>query len=308
MAEDFAPRGSGPDGPFLSPEEERGPVWEPPRRALLPDGRLHLQDGPIDLVLGLEGTRQAVQQAREAAWRALHGVQAALALELPVLRAPLLGQPPALHHPVARRMAEAAWPHRAQAVTPMMAMSGACAEHVMRAVATIPDLALAHVRQGGDVALYLAGTGSLRVALGATVPGPLAVIRDCDPVRGLATVGWPGGRAAGGIADAVTVLAECAPEAAAAARILVQAADEEHAAAGGDPETVLAAGRACAERLLAKGLILGACLGFQGRVELVGLDRFLLAPDRAAPLRSAGRRWAERKPAHRLCGPPRHEG
>ena len=48
--------------------------WPAPRRALLPDGRLHLQDGPIDLVIGIEGVRTAMIQAREAAWLSLHGV------------------------------------------------------------------------------------------------------------------------------------------------------------------------------------------------------------------------------------------
>ena len=38
-------------------------AWPPPVRAMLPDGRLHLQDGPIDLVIGIEGVRPAVMLA-----------------------------------------------------------------------------------------------------------------------------------------------------------------------------------------------------------------------------------------------------
>lgn len=59
--------------------------WPAPRRAMLPDGRLHLQDGPIDLVIGIEGLRPAVLQAREAATEALTGLLPALAMELPLL-------------------------------------------------------------------------------------------------------------------------------------------------------------------------------------------------------------------------------
>nr|WP_314075671.1 UPF0280 family protein [uncultured Roseococcus sp.] len=288
--------------------------WEPPRRSLLPDGRLHLQDGPIDLVIGLEGTRRAIMEAREAAWRALHGVLPALSLEMTALRAPLLGRQPDLRHPVARRMAEAAWPHRAQFVTPMVAMSGACAEHVMQALATIEDLTLAHVSQGGDVALHLPASGTLRVGLeagqGAAGAGRMAVIRGRDGVRGLATAGWRSGGFSLGIADAVTVLAERAPEAAAAASMIANAVDAEHGAVIRRPaesldpatdlgelpvtvavgelppevvEAALASGLACAERLLARGLILGACLGLQGRVELAGLDGFLAGQDQVVP-------------------------
>ncbi|TCI00882.1 UPF0280 family protein [Roseococcus sp. SYP-B2431] len=285
-----------------------GQHGELPRRVLLPDGRLHLQDGPIDLVIGLEGARAAVIDAREAAWRALHGVLADLALELPLLRAPLLGRLPELRHPVGRRMAEAAWPHRAQFVTPMVAVAGAVAEHVLLAIAAVPGLSLAHVNNGGDIALHLAPASSLRVGLmegpEAAAPSGLAVIRATDAVRGIATSGWRGRSFSLGIADAVTVLAERAPEADAAASIIANAVDTEHdsilrrsaesldpdsdlgdipvtVAVGALPPALVAEaldrGAACAEALLGRGLILGACLRLQGRVRVVGAAGVLLA-------------------------------
>ncbi|WP_421992249.1 UPF0280 family protein [Roseococcus sp.] len=274
----------------------------PPHRALLPDGRLHLQDGPIDLVIGLEGDRAAVLAAREAAWRSLHGVLAGLIEELPLLRAPLLGRLPELRHPVARRMAEAAWPYRAQFVTPMVAVAGAVAEHVVAAIAAIPGISVAHVNNGGDIALHLSPASCLRVGLmeGPEAAGPdgLAVIRGDGAVRGIATSGWRGRSFSLGIADAVTVVALGAAQADAAASIIANAVDVEHAAVirrpaesldpdsdlGGLPVTVdvgalppeLAAmaldrGTACAEALLGRGLILGACLRLQGQVRLSGL-------------------------------------
>lgn len=290
--------------------------WEPPRRALLPDGRLHLQDGPIDLVIGLEGARAAILEARESAWRALHGVLAALSVELPLLRAPLLGRLPELRHPVACRMAEAAWPHRVQAgaqfVTPMVAVAGAVAEHVLLAIATVPGLALAHVNNGGDIALHLSPASTLRVGLmegpEAAAPSGLAVIRAADPIRGIATSGWRGRSFSLGIADAVTVLAERAPEADAAASIIANAVDAEHEsvlrrpAESLDPDSdlrdlpvtvavgelppelaaeALERGVACAEGLLGRGLILGACLRLQGQVRVVGAAGVLAGADGA---------------------------
>jgi ApbE superfamily uncharacterized protein (UPF0280 family) len=287
--------------------------WEPPRRAVLPDGRLHLQDGPIDLVIGIEGARAAILEAREGAWRALHGVLAALSVELPLLRAPLLGRLPDLRHPIGRRMAEAAWPHRAQFVTPMVAVAGAVAEHVLLAIAAVPGLSLAHVNNGGDIALHLSPASTLRVGLmegpEAAAPNGLAVIRAADPVRGIATSGWRGRSFSLGIADAVTVLAERAPEADAAASVIANAVDAEHASVirrpaesldpdsdlGDLPVTVavgelppdlvaeaLARGVSRAEALLGRGLILGACLRLQGQVRVVGAAGILAGTEDAS--------------------------
>lgn len=275
--------------------------WPAPRRALLPDGRLHLQDGPIDLVIGIEGVRTAMMQAREAAWLSLHGVLEALSRELPELRTPLLGRMPSFRHPVAQRMAEAAWPHRAQFITPMAAVAGAVAEHVLLAIAAVPGISLAHVNNGGDIALHLTPGSTLRVGLmeGPEVAAPtgLAVIRGEDAVRGIATSGWRGRSFSRGIADAVTVMALRAPEADAAASIIANAVDADHPAVRREPacdldpdsdlrelpvtvavgelpadviETALDRGERCAEGLLARGLIFGACLRLQGRVRLVG--------------------------------------
>lgn len=270
-------------------------------RALLPDGRLHLSDGPIDLVIGLDGPRPAVSAARDAAARALDGLLPALAAELPLLRAPLAGRMPALRHPVARRMAEACWPHRAGFITPMAAVAGAVAEHVLAAVAAVPGLRVAHVNNGGDIALLLAPGERLRVGLVADPAHPradaLAVVAAADPVRGVATSGWHGRSFSLGIADAVTVLAPGAADADAAATVVANAVDVEHPGItrrpalsldpdsdlGERPVTVavpplppavaaaaLARGAAKAEALMARGLISGACLRLQGQAVMLG--------------------------------------
>jgi hypothetical protein len=275
--------------------------WLPPRHALLPDGRLHLSDGPIDLILGIEGTRPAILEAREVAKRALSGLLPALAAELAVLRAPLLGRMPVLQHPAAQRMAEATWPHRRHFITPMAAVAGAVAEHVLRGIAAVRGLDLAYVNNGGDIALHLSPASTLRVGLmenpEALTPDGVAVIRGVDEVRGIATSGWRGRSFSRGIADAVTVLAVRAPEADAAATIIANAVDADHAAVQRRPadeidpdsdlrdlpvtigvlplpeavaEFALDSGERCAEDMLARGLILGACLRLQGRVRMVG--------------------------------------
>ncbi len=57
--------------------------------ALLPGNRLHLSEGPIDLVIWADGEPQAVQAAYAVADHRFTGLLAELVAELPLLRAPL---------------------------------------------------------------------------------------------------------------------------------------------------------------------------------------------------------------------------
>lgn len=278
-----------------------------PLTALLPDGRLHLQEGPIDLVIGLEGPRAAIAQAAEAAIGAFHGLLGELVTELALLRCPIGADPPPLAGPVARRMAEAVWPYRTQYITPMAAVAGAVADQVLAAIARVPGVTAAHVNNGGDIALHLAPGGSLRVGLVQSLeraaPEGLVRIAAEDPIRGVATSGWPGRSFSLGIADAVTVLAVDAARADAAATVIANASNAEHPAIERAPasaldpdsdlgdlpvtvsvgplpamviEAALDAGEARAEALLQRGLIAGALLAVQGVLRVVGERSLLL--------------------------------
>lgn len=282
--------------------------------ALLPDGRLHLQEGPIDLVIGLEGTRAGIAEAATRATRAFEGLLAGLVTELPVLRQPLGLDRPALRGPVARRMAEAVWPFRAQYITPMAAVAGSVAEEVLAALAGTRGLTAAHVNNGGDIAVFLAPGQVLRVGvvqhLARALPEALIRLRAGDGVQGIATSGWPGRSFSRGIADAVTVLAASASQADAAATVIANAVDAPHrsirrmpahlldpdsdlgeipvtVAVGPLPEAVAAAaldaGEARAEALLSSGLILGAALVLGGAVRVVGAEGLLPIPRDTAP-------------------------
>jgi ApbE superfamily uncharacterized protein (UPF0280 family) len=82
--------------------------------AMLPDGRrLHLQDGPIDLVIEAFGPADAVQAAYAAAMRRFDGLLDELCSELPLLRAPVRGEGTTLAGPVALRMHAAVVEHAA---------------------------------------------------------------------------------------------------------------------------------------------------------------------------------------------------
>lgn len=185
----------------------------------LPDGRLHLHHGPIDLVIGADGTPGAIAAALDAATLRFAPLLDELVAELPALRA---ADPVPLTGLCARRMAAAVAAHRPAFITPMAAVAGAVAETVL-AVMPRPGLTRAYVNNGGDIALHL--TPGTATTLAIAGHGVHITLRHEDPVRGVATSGWRGRSWSFGIADAVTVLARTAAEADAAATMIANRVD-----------------------------------------------------------------------------------
>ncbi len=191
-----------------------------PQAHILPDGRLHLHHGPIDLLIGVTGAgRKAAQQRAVACFDRL---LQALADELPELRRPL-DQDPQLVGPVAQKMLAAVRPYAGQFVTPMAAVAGAVADHVLAALSG-PDLHKAYVNNGGDIAIYLGRGQSYTGAIAHKHAARLHVTAD-QPWRGIATSGWRGRSQSLGIADAVTVIAKTAAMADVAATMIANAVD-----------------------------------------------------------------------------------
>ena len=266
------------------------------RAARLTDGRLHLQHGPIDLLIGIEAEAAEVAAAEAQAVAGFAGVLETLVSELPLLRTPLGVNPPALRGPVAQRMLAACWPHRATYITPMAAVAGAVADAVMQALGAGRRLRRAWVNNGGDIALLLAPGEHFRVGLAGIEDGALhgsLRVEAADPWRGVATSGWRGRSQSLGIADAVTVVAADAAAADAAATLVANAVNAEHPAVrraparslrddsdlGDLPVTVavgplppatvaeaLARGLAEARCMRAAGLLGAACLRLAGQV------------------------------------------
>jgi uncharacterized protein len=226
--------------------------------ALLPDGRLHLQHGPIDCLCRAWGKPEEVRAAYGQAARFFTTVLDDLCTELPLLRTPLPTQPPV--GAIARAMHAACLPFADRFITPMAAVAGAVADSVLAAMVARRDLTRAFVNNGGDIAFHLAPGTSLRCGLVAdiatafisahthdllTSPSPplsppwlteaptldgTFVLTADHPARGLATSGRAckghGGRSFSfGIADTVSVLARTAAQADAAATIIANAVD-----------------------------------------------------------------------------------
>jgi ApbE superfamily uncharacterized protein (UPF0280 family) len=221
--------------------------------------------------------------------------------ELALLRRPVAAADPLPEGPVARRMSAACRPHLPLFLTPMAAVAGAVADEVLAVMRrAAPDLSRAHVNNGGDIALHLAPGRSFEVGVVADLalgrPSGAIRVTAAMPVRGIATSGWPGRSFSLGIADAVTVLAPTAAAADAAATVIANAVDCDHPgitrvpASALDPDSdlgdrlvvrgvppladtalakALAAGADVAEKLVGRGLALGAVLFAQGRFRVV---------------------------------------
>lgn len=198
--------------------------------ARLSDGRLHLQHGPIDLVIEAFGRAGEVERAYTQAVDRFGDILPTLVDELTVLRRPVGDARPLLRGPVARRMGEAVWPHRGVYITPMAAVAGAVADEMLQALVRDRVLEKAYVNDGGDIAIHLSPGQALRAGIFANALDGVARLTHDRPVRGIATSGWGGRSFSLGIADSATVLAATAAAADAAATLIANAVNFDHAA------------------------------------------------------------------------------
>lgn len=290
-----------------------------PQAAMLPDGRrLHLNHGPIDLVIEAFGESAAVDAAYEQATARFRTILAELVEELPALRSAAATRPRALLGSTAQRMEAAVAPLAGNSfITPMAAVAGSVADEILAAMLAGRRLEKAYVNNGGDSALFLAPGQSMRLAIVGVGMGfaDRILIRADDAVRGVATSGWRGRSFSLGVADAVTVLARTGAEADAAATVIANAVDlpghpsirreparalapdsdlgERLVTTGvgplseADVVTALGAGLAVAQTLRRRGLIKAAALFLNDAVRVCGA---LWTPDRGrAPVRPAPR-------------------
>jgi uncharacterized protein len=270
----------------------------------LPDGRrLHLHDGPIDLIIEAFGAATEIKLAYRAAADRFVTVLDELCGELQFLRqAARVDGPPAVGV-IAKRMTAAVVPYSERNfITPMAAVAGAVAEEILQSMTSAASLSRAYVNNGGDIALHLATGQSFVVGMVERPDRPSLFgkveLHSAQPVRGIATSSWRGRSFSLGIADAVTVLADRAAMADAAATIIANAVDlpghpgitrvpardlapdndlgdrlvtqEVGELSAEEISFALDSGVAVAESILSAGLIRAAALHLQGETRIVG--------------------------------------
>jgi len=202
------------------------------------NGRLHLQHGPIDLIIGVDG---ATTPEREAHYRH-HGFTLAsrrfetileeLVAELPLLKSRASPDSPEPRGSTARRMMDAVRPFAdTHFITPMAAVAGAVADEVLDAMLAGfgPESRPRRifVNNGGDIALHLDPGAAFRIGMSREDSMELGafVIDAGQLTRGIATSGRGGRSLSMGIADSVTILGASAADADAAASLVANAVD-----------------------------------------------------------------------------------
>ena len=221
-------------------------------RWLQADRRLHLQHGPIDLIIEVAGndsddSMSAVRTVFQFAIDRFETVLTELVEELPTLRTLTCTSHCNVNGIIAKRMWQSAVScehaitvHTSDTgaqsqiafskgrTTPMIAVAGSVADDVLAAM--LSDTSIANqlhsvsVNNGGDVALYLSNSARYRVGVVANpeqvrINGAVELTQS-DGVGGIATSGWRGRSYSLGIADSVTVLAASASIADAAATLI----------------------------------------------------------------------------------------
>lgn len=271
-----------------------------PTAALLPDGRLHLQHGPIDVIVSADGSEEAVEAAFTAAAGRFATVLTEIVEELSALRRPADPETE-LQGLVASRMAEAVRRYSDLTfITPMAAVAGAVADEILDTMTASAPLTRAFVNNGGDIAVHLSGGQTAHAKIAAHDNTHLGTVRlkAGDGIGGIATSGRSGRSFSLGIADSVTVLAASAAEADASATLLANAVDlpghpliERAPAETLDPDSdlgsrlvtvscgnltdadkTLAIGRGArlARKMLADGTIRGVAFYLQGQARSLG--------------------------------------
>jgi len=272
---------------------------------LLRDGRrLHLHDGPIDLIVEAFGAVGEIDAAYRAAAQRFVTVLDELCSELPLLREPARSGGPRVSGVIARRMVAAVAPYGDWTfITPMAAVAGAVAEEILGTMTSAASLSRAYVNDGGDIALHLGPGERFVVGMVERPDRPslfgAATLDSTQPVRGIATSGWRGRSFSLGIADAVTVLADRAAQADAAATVIANAVDlpghagiirvrardlapdsdlgdrlvtqEVGELSDEDVCAALHAGLMVARMLASEGLIHSAALRLRGETRIVGI-------------------------------------
>ena len=269
--------------------------------AFLSDGRLHLQHGPIDLIIEANGDAKDISIAYDAMAKRFETVLDELVPELATLRKEVSSADNAKSS-IARRMIVAALKFNDEFVTPMAAVAGSVADEIVEIGWNVISLSKLYINNGGDIAFRISPGHELTVGVAKSVTSSALLGRlhfsANSNVRGVATSGFGGRSRTFGIADAVTVVSSCAADADVAATLIAN-----HVSLGSHPQvsavaanlidessdlggrlvttavgvltnyeikSALDKGEHRANELFAKQLISGAFLALRGSVRSVG--------------------------------------
>ena len=185
------------------------------------DNRLFLQHGPINIVIEAIGVDKKL--AYFDAKKYFETLLDELVLDLKILKKEVVLNRK-FSNKISQGMQDATEKFTPSFITPMAAVAGSIADNILKILVDSKNLEKAYVNNGGDVAFHLSQNQVMKTSL-AAIPNMFAEIEFKDQSRGIATSGWKGKSFSRGIADSVTVLADNAAMADAAATMICNAVD-----------------------------------------------------------------------------------
>ena len=185
------------------------------------DNRLFLQHGPTNIVIEALGIDKSLAYLNAKNY--FETLLEELVLDLTLLKKEVVLNRK-FNNKISQSMQDATERFIPSFITPMAAVAGSIADNILKVLINDTHLEKAYVNNGGDISFYLNENQTMKGSL-AAIPNMITEIKHKNSSRGIATSGWRGKSFSRGIADSVTVLANNAAIADAAATMIGNAVD-----------------------------------------------------------------------------------
>ena len=185
------------------------------------DNRLFLQHGPTNIVIEALGIDKNLAYLNAKNY--FETLLEELVLDLTLLKKEVVLNTK-FNNKISQSMQDATERFIPSFITPMAAVAGSIADNILKVLINDTHLEKAYVNNGGDISFYLNENQTMKGSL-AAIPNMITEIKHKNSSRGIATSGWRGKSFSRGIADSVTVLANNAAIADAAATMIGNAVD-----------------------------------------------------------------------------------
>ena len=185
------------------------------------DNRLFLQHGPTNIVIEALGIDKSLAYLNAKNY--FETLLEELVLDLTLLKKEVVLNRK-FNNKISQSMQDATERFIPSFITPMAAVAGSIADNILKVLIDDTHLEKAYVNNGGDISFYLNENQTMKGSL-AAIPNMITEIKHKNSSRGIATSGWRGKSFSRGIADSVTVLANNAAIADAAATMIGNAVD-----------------------------------------------------------------------------------
>ena len=190
-------------------------------RSLIEDGKLYIENGPTNIIA------EAFSLDKKEIYNLICEYSSKylkdLSLEIDNLKRPT-SENKKFKSEIANRMFNSTKLFLPDFITPMASVAGAISESILLKVLEKYSVNKIYINNGGDISLYVSESEKFNFSIGGET-SYIFEYANLNGIGGIATSGWKGRSFSSGIADSVTVIAEKASIADAAATIICNKID-----------------------------------------------------------------------------------